>query len=75
MDLIHGIDTDRVRQIILTNMLAILADFGVVPICEAIQALAELAIVQDPGVRIVQDYVLARPSSTVRWRSGRPDDA
>ena len=75
MDLIHGIDTDRVRQIILTNMLAILADFGVVPICEGIEALAELAIVQDPAFASCRTTYSPVPSSTVRWRSGRPDDA
>ena len=61
MDLMRGIDTDRGRQIILKNTLAMLDDLGIVPICEGIETLAELATVQDLGVRLVQGYVLARP--------------
>ena len=61
MDLIRGIDTDRVRRLVLKNMLAMLADLGIVAICEGIETLAELAAVQDLGVRLVQGYVLARP--------------
>ena len=69
MDLIRGIDNDRVRQVMLKNMLAMLGDLGIVPICEGIETLAELATVHDLGVRLVQGYVLARPvfdSSTAR---------
>ena len=61
MDLIRGIDTDRVKQIILKNTLAMLGDLGIAPICEGVETLAELAIVQDLGVRLVQGYVLSRP--------------
>lgn len=61
MDLIRDIDTSRVKQSILKNMLAMLADLGIVPICEGVETLAELATVQDLGVRLVQGYVLARP--------------
>lgn len=62
MDLIRGIDTDRVRQAILKNTLAMLADLGIAPICEGVETLAELATIQDLGVRLVQGYVLARPA-------------
>ncbi len=61
MDLIRGIDTDRIKQIVLKNILIMLDDLGVVPICEGVETLAELATVQDFGVRLVQGYVLARP--------------
>lgn len=61
MDLIRGIDTDRVRQVMLRNTLAMLDDLGIVPICEGIETLPELATVQDLGVRLVQGYALARP--------------
>lgn len=61
MDLIRGIDTDRVKQLILKNILAMLDDLGIRPICEGLETLAELAIVQDLGVRLVQGYVLCRP--------------
>ena len=61
MDLIRDIDTSRVKRSILKNMLAMLSDLGIVPICEGVETLAELATVQDLGVRLVQGYVLARP--------------
>ena len=61
MDLVRGIDTHRVKQTILENTLAMLNDLGIVPICEGIETLAELAVVQDLGVRLVQGYVLGRP--------------
>ena len=61
MDLIRGIDANRVKQIVLKNTLAMLEDLGIAPICEGIETLGELAVVQDLGVRLVQGYVLARP--------------
>ncbi len=61
MDLIRGIDVNRVKQTILKNTLAMLEDLGIAPICEGIETLAELATVQDLGVRLVQGFVLARP--------------
>lgn len=62
MGLIRGIDTDRVKRIILRNTLAMLADLGIAPLCEGVETHDELAVVQDLGVRLVQGYVLARPS-------------
>ena len=61
MDLIRDIDTDRVKRLILKHTLAMLNDLGIVTICEGIETLAELAVVQDLGVRLVQGYALARP--------------
>lgn len=61
MDLIRGIDTDRVRQTILKNILMMLGDLGIVAICEGIETLAELATVRDLGVCFGQGYFLARP--------------
>ena len=61
MDLIRGIDTDSVKQLILKNILTMLEDLGIAPICEGVETLAELATIQDLGVRLVQGYVLARP--------------
>jgi EAL domain-containing protein (putative c-di-GMP-specific phosphodiesterase class I) len=61
MDLMRGIDTDKTKQVILKHTLAMLGDLGIAPICEGIETLAELATIQDLGVRLVQGYVLARP--------------
>lgn len=61
MDLIRGIDIDRVKRIILRNTVAMITDLGIVPLCEGIETLSELAVVQDLGVRLVQGYALGRP--------------
>lgn len=62
MDLVRGIDTDRVKRVILRNTLAMIADLGIVPLCEGVETSAELAVVQDLGVRLVQGYALGRPA-------------
>ena len=61
MALIRGIDQERAKQLILKNTLAMLDDLGVVPICEGVETLAELAVIQEFGVRLVQGYVLSKP--------------
>ena len=61
MDLIRDIDTNRVKRIMLANILAMLEDLGIAPIVEGVETLEELAAIQDLGVRLVQGYVLARP--------------
>ena len=70
MDLIRGIDTDPVKRTILRHLLAMLEDLAVAPICEGVETLAELAVIQDFGVRLVQGYVLARPA-LAKGRPGR----
>ena len=62
MDLIRGIDAEPVKRAILRNLLSLLEDLAIAPICEGVETLAELAVIQDLGVRLVQGYVLARPA-------------
>ena len=64
MDLIRGIDAEPVKRIILRNLLALLEDLAIAPVCEGVETLAELAAIQDLGVRLVQGYVLAKPALT-----------
>ncbi len=61
MDLIRGIDVDPVKRTILRNLLSLLEDLAIAPVCEGVETLAELAVIQDLGVRLVQGFVLARP--------------
>ena len=61
MGLIRGIDSDRTKQVILKNTLAMLSDLNIVTICEGVETSAELATIQDFGVRLVQGYFLSRP--------------
>ena len=49
MDLVRGIDCDRVKQSIMRTMLRLLEDLGIVPICEGIETVEEMATVRDLG--------------------------
>ena len=62
MALIRGIDADPARQIIVRNLLIMFAELGVTPLCEGIETEAELAILRDMGVKLIQGYYFARPS-------------
>ena len=64
MDLIRDIDAEPTKRTILRNLLSLLEDLAIAPICEGVETLAELAVIQDFGVRLVQGYVLARPALT-----------
>ena len=62
MDLIRGIDTSPVKRSILRHLLALLNDLEIIPICEGVETLEEFRVLQDFGVRLIQGYLLARPS-------------
>ncbi len=61
MDLIRGIQQDRVRRTIVAHVLAMLKDLGVMPICEGVETLGELETIGELGVRLAQGYLFARP--------------
>ena len=61
MDLIRGIDVEPAKRTILRNLLSLLDDLAIAPVCEGVETFAELAVIQDFGVRLVQGFVLARP--------------
>ena len=61
MDLVRGIDRNRVKQSIMRATLRLLEDLGIVPICEEIDTAEETTVLQDLGVRLLQGYALARP--------------
>lgn len=62
MDLIRGIDTDRVKRTILAPTLKMLRDLGVEVICEGIETFGEMEVLRDMGVELMQGYLLAGPS-------------
>lgn len=62
MDLIRGIDRDRVRQRIVKSMLDLLTEMNIQTICEGVETQEELRALQDLGVRLIQGYVIARPA-------------
>jgi len=73
MDLIRGIDTDKVKRTIVRNTLAMLRDLGVEPVCEGIETVGEHDALTDLGVYLMQGYLLAKPGveslPSVTWES------
>lgn len=61
MALIRGIDTDRVKQKIVRNILNMLRDLDIAPVCEGIETFGEYEALRDLGVSLMQGYLLARP--------------
>lgn len=62
MDLIRGIDTDRVKQVVVRHTLAMLNDLGVTVVCEGVETASELDVLTDLGVNLIQGYYIARPT-------------
>jgi EAL domain-containing protein (putative c-di-GMP-specific phosphodiesterase class I) len=62
MDLIRGIDTDTVKQIVVRRTLDMLRDLGVTAVCEGVETAGELAVLTDLGVDLIQGYFIARPT-------------
>lgn len=62
MDLIRGIDTDTVKQVVVRRTLDMLRDLGVTAVCEGIESSGELAMLTEFGVDLIQGYYIARPT-------------
>lgn len=62
MDLVRGIDASPVKRSILRHTLRLLDELAVTPLCEGVETIDELAVLQDLGVRLVQGYVFAKPA-------------
>ena len=61
MDLIRGIDGDRVRQILVESVLDMCRRLGIEVIAEGIETRGELECLRQMGVGLFQGYLLARP--------------
>ncbi|NSZ17864.1 EAL domain-containing protein [Agrobacterium vitis] len=62
MELVRGIDRDRAKRIVLRHTLAMLTEFGILPLCEGVETKEELDVLKDMGVPYIQGYLLARPA-------------
>lgn len=58
----RGIDTDRVKQIVVSRTLDMLRDLGVTAVCEGVETAGELEVLRDLGVDLLQGYFIARPT-------------
>jgi EAL domain-containing protein (putative c-di-GMP-specific phosphodiesterase class I) len=62
MDLIRDIDIDPAKRVVVKHTLAMLAEFGITPVCEGVETEGELQVLRDFGVSLVQGYLLAKPA-------------
>jgi EAL domain-containing protein (putative c-di-GMP-specific phosphodiesterase class I) len=62
MGLIRNIDTCAVKRTIVRNVLNMLRDLGITPVCEGIETVDEYRALRDLGVGLMQGYLLGRPS-------------
>lgn len=61
MDLIRDIDKDRAKTAIVSSIVRLASDLGITVIAEGIESEAELAVLRDLGITLIQGYLLARP--------------
>ena len=62
MELIRGMDSDRVRRSIVGAVLSVSAQLGIAAVAEGVETRAELDALHDLGVRFVQGYLFAHPA-------------
>ena len=61
MGLIRNIDTDKTRQVIVSNTLAMLHDLNITALAEGIETVEEYRWLRAAGVDLMQGYLLAKP--------------
>ncbi|MGD0311144.1 MAG: EAL domain-containing protein [Acidimicrobiales bacterium] len=62
-ELVRDLDRDRNRRALASAMAAFAAEVGTSVIAEGVETLAELDVLRDAEVDLVQGYLLARPGS------------
>ena len=61
MELVRGIDVDRVRRALVRSVAAACGDLGVLVLAEGIETAGESAALLDLGIELQQGYHFARP--------------
>lgn len=62
MDLIRDIDRDRAKKAIVSTVVRLASDLGITVIAEGIESDAELAVLRELGIDLIQGYLLAKPA-------------
>lgn len=62
MNLLRGLDHDRVRRVVVSRTMELCRDLGATPIAEGVETEAEMAVLLDLGVDLMQGYLFARPA-------------
>ena len=61
MQLIRHIDQTPVKQIMVTHLVRMTKDLGVMLVCEGVETIEEFEVLRDLGVQLMQGYLFARP--------------
>lgn len=61
MELIRNIDSDKVRQAIVTHCLNMFRDLNITPLAEGIETLQEYTWLKAAGIELMQGYLFAKP--------------
>ena len=61
MELVRNVDTDKVRQAIVRNCLAMMRDLNITPLAEGIETPGEYLWLKSQGVVLMQGYLFAKP--------------
>lgn len=61
MDLIRGVDSDGVRQVLVEGTVQMCRKLGIEVIAEGVETREELVTLQGMGIELFQGYLLARP--------------
>ena len=61
MELVRGVDADRVRRAIVGSVQRMCEDLGIVLVAEGIETHAEYQALRDLGVDLLQGFLFARP--------------
>lgn len=74
MELVRGVDTDRVRRTIVASIQRMCEELGITLVAEGIETDAEHRALRDLGVDLLQGYFFARPALEAlpapAWPSG-----
>jgi EAL domain-containing protein (putative c-di-GMP-specific phosphodiesterase class I) len=62
MALIRHIDHNRAKRAIVAHLLRLLDELGVKAVCEGVETVDELIVLQDLGAPLAQGYVFGRPA-------------
>jgi EAL domain-containing protein (putative c-di-GMP-specific phosphodiesterase class I) len=75
MELVRGIDSDRVRRAIVASIRRMCDELGIVLVAEGIETFGEYAVLRDLGVSLLQGFLFARPQIEAlpvpTWPRGR----
>jgi EAL domain-containing protein (putative c-di-GMP-specific phosphodiesterase class I) len=74
MELVRGVDTDRVRRAIVASIQRMCEDLGITLVAEGIETAFEYRTLRDLGVDLLQGYLFARPAVEALPSPAWPED-